>query len=301
MSNLRNKIFKFRVKLLYLTNSFKYLFIKGATVNIVSSAKYKNKIKEDLILQKYLLKEGYSSKIVAWEDNKYADVNIIRSVWGYHHDIDEFLSYINDIDTINDNKIIRENIDKKKQFELLEKNNISRIDTLFLDNISDYKYSSKKVVVKPVVSASGENTFVINKESDLNKVKKLNNIMIQPYISSISDGEISVIAINGKIKYAIKRFPGVFTEYKKEEYIPAFDLDKTIIDNVKKVISIDEYKKAVFMRVDFVKDGSDYKVMEVELVDPNLFIETISDLAVKDAVYTELVFSVKKLLDRNEE
>ena len=37
MSNLRNKIFKFRVKLLYLTNSFKYLFIKGATVNIVSS------------------------------------------------------------------------------------------------------------------------------------------------------------------------------------------------------------------------------------------------------------------------
>ena len=78
-------------------------------------------------------------------------------------------------------------------------------------------------------------------------------------------------------------------------------MDKKIIDNVKKVISIDEYKKAVFMRVDFVKDGSDYKVMEVELVDPNLFIETISDLAVKDAVYTELVFSVKKLLDRNEE
>ena len=78
-------------------------------------------------------------------------------------------------------------------------------------------------------------------------------------------------------------------------------MDKKIIDNVKKVISIDEYKEAVFMRVDFVKDDNDYKVMEVELVDPNLFIETISDLAVKDAVYTELVFSVKKLLDRNEE
>lgn len=301
MSSFKNRIFRFRVKLLYFTNSFRYLFTKGADVNIVSSSKYKNKIKEDLILQKYLLKAGYRSKIVAWEDNMSADVNIIRSVWGYHHDIDKFLSYVGSIKTINDSKIIRENVDKKKQYELLEKNNISRIDTLFLDNISDYKYSSEMVVVKPVVSASGENTFIIKCEADLEKVRKLSNIMIQPYISDISDGEVSVVSINGKIKYGIKRFPGVFTEYKREEYIPTGDLCMEIIDNAKKIISIDEYKEASFMRIDFVKDGSEYKVMEVELVDPNLFVETISDLAVKDDVYTGLVFSVKKLLDRNEE
>lgn len=296
MSSLRNRIFKLRVKLLYFTNSFRYLFTKGADVNIVSSNKYKNKIKEDLILQKYLLKAGYRSKIVAWEDNNGADVNIIRSVWGYHHDIDNFLSYVDSIKTINDSKIIRENIDKKKQYELLEENDISRIDTLFLESISDYKYSSEIVVVKPVVSASGENTFIIKCESDLEKAKELSNIMIQPYISDISEGEISVVSINGKIKYAIKRFPGVFIEYKREKYIPIGDLCREIIDNAKKIISIDEYKMASFMRIDFVKDGNKYKVMEVELVDPNLFIETISDLKVKDDVYTELVYSVKKLL-----
>ena len=101
MSDLRKRVFKLRLKLLYLTNNLKYFFKDGVSVNIVSTTKYKNKIKEDLMLQKYLLKEGYRSKIVAWEDNEYADVNIIRSVWGYHHNTEAFMKFINENNTIN--------------------------------------------------------------------------------------------------------------------------------------------------------------------------------------------------------
>ncbi len=48
MSKLRRKIYKLRIKLLYLSNNIKYLFTRGKKVNIVSSSKYKNRIKEDL-------------------------------------------------------------------------------------------------------------------------------------------------------------------------------------------------------------------------------------------------------------
>lgn len=46
------------------------------------------------------------------------------------------------------------------------------------------------------------------------------------------------------------------------------------------------------MRIDFVKDITGYKVMEIELVDPDLFIETITDKKVKREVYQKLVDSV---------
>lgn len=294
MSKLRRKIYKLRIKLLYLSNNIKYLFTRGKKVNIVSSSKYKNKIKEDLILQKYLLKDGYNTKIISFEDDyQESDLNIIRSVWGYHHDVERFLKFINNNKTINNKDLIINNIDKKKQYQILKVNDINTIDTIFLDNIKEYKYNGEKIVIKPVISASGDNTFIINNVNDLENVKNLNNIMIQPFIDGVNDGEVSVIVIDKKIKYGIKRFPGVFTKYKKEEYISINDLIKDIINTVNNIILIKEYKEAVFMRIDFIFDNNCYKVMEVELVDPNLFIETINDSKLKDEVYKSFVKAIK--------
>lgn len=294
MRKLQKKIYKLRIKLLYLSNSIKYLFARGKKINIVSSNKYKNKIKEDLILQKYLLKEGYHTKIISFEDNYQGnDLNIIRSVWGYHHNVERFLKFINNNKTINNKDIIINNINKKKQYQILKENDITVIDTIFLDNIKDYKYNGKILVIKPVISASGDNTFIISNVNDLDNVKELTNIMIQPFISSVTAGEISIIVIDKKIKYGIKRFPGVFTKYKKEEYISINNLDKSIIDTANNIILIKEYKEALFMRIDFIFDNNCYKVMEVELVDPNLFIETISDTKLKDEVYKSFVEAIK--------
>lgn len=294
MRKLQKKIYKLRIKLLYLSNNIKYLFARGKTINIVSSNKYKNKIKEDLILQKYLLKEGYHTKIISFEDNYQGnDLNIIRSVWGYHHNVERFLKFINNNKTINNKDIIINNINKKKQYQILKENDITVIDTIFLDNIKDYKYNGKILVIKPVISASGDNTFIINNVNDLDNVKELTNIMIQPFISSVTAGEISIIVIDKKIKYGIKRFPGVFTKYKKEEYISINNLDKSIIDTANNIILIKEYKEALFMRIDFIFDNNCYKVMEVELVDPNLFIETINDKKLKKEVYKSFVEAIK--------
>lgn len=294
MRKLQKKIYKLRIKLLYLSNSIKYLFARGKKINIVSSNKYKNKIKEDLILQKYLLKEGYHTKIISFEDNYQGnDLNIIRSVWGYHHNVERFLKFINNNKTINNKDIIINNINKKKQYQILKENDITVIDTIFLDNIKDYKYNGKILVIKPVISASGDNTFIISNVNDLDNVKELTNIMIQPFISSVTAGEISIIVIDKKIKYGIKRFPGVFTKYKKEEYISINNLDKSIIDTANNIILIKEYKEALFMRIDFIFDNNCYKVMEVELVDPNLFIETINDKKLKKEVYKSFVEAIK--------
>ena len=300
MSSLKNQIFKTRIDLLRLTNQLMYYIIDGVTVNVVSSKEYKNKLKDDLMLQRYLLQAGYKAKISAWDEDDYADVNIIRSVWGYHKRVNEFIDFVNKNNTINNRILITENIDKQKQFALLRLNDVQPVDTLFLNNINEMKYKGEKLVVKPIVSASGDNTFIIENEQDLQKVAHLNNIMVQPFIENITEGEISVIAINRVVKYAIRRFPGVFQEYKKEEFVSRFSLDKEIVDIVKKILLIEEYKKAVFMRMDFVHTPQGYRVMEIELVDPDLFIETIPDPVLKKEVYEDLVHSVEKYLSKVE-
>ena len=189
MDQMKNKIYKFRLKLLHFTNSICCFFKREKKVNIISSLKYKNKVKEDLCLQKQFLKNGCHCKIVAWEDKDFTDMNVIRSVWGYHNNVDEFLNNIGDNKTINPKNVLLDNIDKRKQFEILSKNGIKTIDTMFVRNSSEITVIDKKLVVKPVVSAGGNNTFIIEKKEDLIKLNGINNLMVQPYIERISEGE----------------------------------------------------------------------------------------------------------------
>ena len=129
-----------------------------------------------------------------------------------------------------------------------------------------------------------ENRFKVQKGKEIHSKKENEN---KQYLRK------KLGVIDKKIKYGIKRFPGVFTKYRKEEYISINNLDKDIIDTVNNIILIKEYKEAVFMRIDFILDNNCYKVMEVELVDPNLFIETINDSNLKDEVYKSFVKAIK--------
>ena len=288
--SLSNNIYKLRLKDLSIRNKVVSKFInKDKKVYIVSSKKYQNRIKEDLCLQKCFLENKTYCEIVAWEDNKSTNINIIRTVWGYHKDSDNFINYIKNINTINDNNIIIDNIDKKKQYELLRKNDINTIHTEFMNDISSIKKIDEKIVVKPIISASGNNTYIINDKEDLSKLEGISNIMIQPYIEGIKDGEISIIVINKEIKYGIKRYPGIFTDYKKEEYIEINKIPEELIKEVNKIININEYNDVKIMRVDSVNDKNVFKVMEVELVDPALYIETIPDKNYRKKIYQDIV------------
>ncbi len=292
MGQIRRKIYKLRLN--DLKNKNKILDSVhhwDKEINIVSSPKYKNKVKEDLRLQGCFLKNKINCHIISYQDPVKNTNCLIRSVWGYHNYPEQFVSFVSKNNTFNSQEIILHNMDKKKQYELLEKYSIPRIETRFVDSTDELEIKGVQVV-KPVVSASGDHTYIIKEEDDLDQIGHLENIMVQPFIENIKDGEISVIVINKEIQYGIMRHPGVFTEYEKERFIPKEDLDSELIKLVQKVLLIDEYQDAVFMRIDCVK-AEEYKVMELELVDPDLFIETIPEKELRDRVYQKLVDTIK--------
>ena len=76
---------------------FKKVEISIKKVAIVSCDKWKNKITEDLLLEKELIINNIDAEIISWEDksidySKY-DCLILRSVWGYQDKYLEFSKY----------------------------------------------------------------------------------------------------------------------------------------------------------------------------------------------------------------
>ena len=214
---LRLKIFNNKIYVLLNKNKFK------KRVAIVSNNKYKNKIEEDILLKISFNKHNINCDIISYEEDDYLnyDALIIRSIWGYQDNIELFNNFLNNvkknnIKIFNSVDIINYNYHKDIQYELLINNDIPVIKTYFtkdLDEASDLVSKIKgPVVIKPTISGSGHNTYVIGKVSknsiELTDIKDKfkdikTGVMIQPYAKEVEDGELSLIFINKKFLYDI--------------------------------------------------------------------------------------------------
>lgn len=271
-------------------------------VAIVSCDKWMNKINEDLLLKQELIENNVSAEIISWEDKSidYSkfDCLILRSAWGYQNKYLEFKEWLQMIKSknillLNNPDIIIENIQKNKQFNILRKNNIPLIDTNFvytkedlLEKINSYPLT----VVKPIISGSGQNTYLIRKENltnlknilnELNNIltQSDNGIMIQPYINGIENGEYACIFIDGINTHNMLRYPGIFSEKKKPIYLSNIPYCvKKVANDVSK---LEKFLGYLYMRVDIVLQDGKPKIMEVELAEPDLLFKYIENDRVK--------------------
>lgn len=297
IKNILFNLKKFNNKLFYIINKKKF----NKKIAIVSCDKWKNKVKEDILLKIELNKKLIDVDIISWQDksvdyNKY-DALIIRSIWGYQDYIKSFIEWLNNLNNsnikvFNDTNIIVSNLNKYEQFKILDENKIPHIETTFInkDNLDDIKKiydKHKDIVIKPIISGSGNNTFIISDNIKKNNIEisevkekfnkvlnEVNNyIMVQPFIKEIDDGELSVVVIDAKISHAAIRYTNIFNNLNQIKIADLKDLDDKVLKIVNKCMGIKEYKDSLYMRIDLVKINDDYKIMELELVEPQLFFE----------------------------
>ena len=282
-------------------------------VGIVSCDKWIDKLEEDNNLENALINLGIDAKIISWQhplEEKY-DLLVLKSIWGYQNYYKEFKNWLlyiknNNIPLVNGVDIVLNNIMKDIQFNILRKNNVDFIDTIFLqqsellnnsifDMLDDNAY-----VFKPTISGSGENTYLVTNSSDksipntiqkediikiCNKMLDKNSdckIMIQPFISEINKGEYSCIFIDGKLTHTMLRFPNIFHE-KRRPYL-VNDAPDSILELAKVVERIKDFNNYLYMRVDMVLVKGKAKIMEVELADPDLLTKYIDNSNVKSNV-----------------
>lgn len=265
-------------------------------VAIVSSLEYRNKISEDIALAEALREAGLNCEIVAWDDSgvKWSrfDIAILRSAWGYHKKYCEFLSWMEMLDTkriplINNTNMVRWNIQKDRQLETLRLLKLPTIPYAVSDNIKNLGSMAKqlgttKLVIKPVVSASGNDTYMIDtlsipseQSQNLQNIFKERKFIIQPFIDGIKNGEYALVYIGGTLSHAVIRFPGVFAEKKTALYIPNSEIPAEIVklaDLTSQRITQCFGTCPAYARYDIVEN----MIMEVELAEPDLMTRNIS-------------------------
>lgn len=272
-------------------------------VGIISCNKWMNKITEDLLLKQELMNNNINAEIISWEDmtidySKF-DCLILRSAWGYQDKYLEFKEWLQMIKNknillLNYPEIIMNNIQKNKQFNILMKNNIPFIHTSFVyteDDLLERLDLNRLTVIKPIISGSGKNTYLINQNDPSNLrniinglnhifIQNDNGIMIQPYFNGIENGEYACIFIDGINTHNMLRFPGVFSDKKRPIYLSSVpDCVKKIANDVSR---LEEFSGYLYMRVDIVLQDGNPIIMEVELAEPDLLFKYIQNERVRD-------------------
>ncbi|MDN5214621.1 hypothetical protein QQ020_21250 [Fulvivirgaceae bacterium BMA12] len=237
---------------------------------------------------------GIMAEPVIWE-NKNLDFTrydyiVIRSCWDYHLKIDRFKIWL---DQLNQSKIPLANpyevvLENTNKFYLqrLSEEGVKVVPTAWIKEATSEKVlaaMAKKqwaqAVLKPVVSASAYHTYLISENQlppalDLDKMRD-NTFMLQPFLSEVSEnGEWSLIFFNKAFSHAVLKQPkrGDFRVQEELGGIAApADPDPAIIRQARDILDL--YKAPLlFARVDGIVRKNTFQLMELELIEPELFL-----------------------------
>jgi hypothetical protein len=268
-----------------------------AIVSYFSTGAYDtNTIDEDKLLSSILKELGVSHEIVAWSDkevewNKFS-LLLIKSTWDYFDYYPQFLNWIQRIKTLgipvlNDLETILWNSSKNYLLEIEEKG-FSVISGLILKKGSKIdadqirqKIPSAIWVVKPLVSGGAKNTLKIKAsdwESYVDQVEIMvqeEDFLVQPFIPEVqSVGEYSLIFFNQNFSHAVLKTPAK-DDFRVQHYFGG--TIKTIVPSPNLLQScqnlVNEFApKSLYARVDGVEIDGVFHLMELELIEPYLFL-----------------------------
>lgn len=234
------------------------------------------------------LENGIKCSVIIWDEvdwNQYKNI-LIRSPWDYSTKIDLFKQKISKakvagVNIIHSPEILYWNMDKSYLSELQAKINV--VQTICVENFkssSTYAYFSKlgpTLVFKPKVGAGGRDTFKvnINDDKDILKVLDKTSVLVQPYMASIVDeGEYSFIFFNSIFSHAVvkKAAKGEFrVQDNHGGTVSKYNPLKSELEEIQQMLNSIPYK-TVYARVDVIRHKNSFYLMELEIIEPELFL-----------------------------
>lgn len=287
-----------------------------AIVSYFSTGAYDaNTINEDKLLSQVLTELGISHEIQAWSDplvdwSSYSHL-MIKSTWDYFDFYPEFLAWIEKIKALgipvlNDLDTICWNSDKRYLLEI-EAKGFPTIAGILLEKGSkpalekiQEKVTSDTLVIKPLVSGGAKNTLKIPVSEWANFQEKVTQLvqeeafLVQPYIKEVAEvGEYSLIFFNQNFSHAVLKTPAK-SDFRVQHYfggtIQEIHPDISLLESAQTLI--DAFGKGtLYGRVDGVLIDGIFHLMELELIEPYLFLG-LSDKAIpnyKSAVRSRLL------------
>ncbi|MCJ8165239.1 hypothetical protein MKJ04_10325 [Pontibacter sp. E15-1] len=251
---------------------------------------------ENSKLYDLLTEKGLRVSLQIWDDPavdwSQFDFLILKSPWDYFDKIDAFYTWLDRLEqlpvrVLNPVKTVRWNADKRYLLDL-QRQGVNVVPTVWLEkgsmfNATDVfaQLGAGQLIVKPSVSGGAKNTFALTPEeaaastSQLNELLQQESFLAQPFVEEIkTKGEWSFLFFNGVYSHTVLKTakPGDFrvqhffggTVHTPEPPAALLATAQTIVDR--------HAPGCLYARVDGVEQNGELALMELELIEPFLFM-----------------------------
>ena len=255
---------------------------------------------DDIHLASSLTRLGIEPSACIWNDPAVDwsrfDTVLMRTTWDYFKHYAAFKSWLDrlPIPTVNNQPLLRWNGDKRYLLEL-ERQGVGIIPTRITsaDGLREAlaAMSGREVVVKPTVSGGGWHTLRgvvgdIAFEQAVAQLPRDLDYMVQAFVPEIvSDGEWSLLFFDGKFSHAVIKRAARGDYRVQGEFggsVEAAEPDAAIIASAQRAmaaVAAIGHGDYAYARVDGVMVAGRLLLMELEMIEPLLFLSGRPDVA----------------------
>jgi glutathione synthase/RimK-type ligase-like ATP-grasp enzyme len=243
----------------------------------------------------YLAATPIETEIVDWRspscDFRKFDLMVLRSCWDYHLRGNEFTEWLRrtgrEVPILNGPETVLWNLNKFYLREMPAMG-IEIAPTVFVNGgqITSSAWreirSWEKSVVKPSVSASAHKTWLFDNvavldENELKSKMEGETFLIQQFIPEIeTQGEISFIYIDAAYSHAVLKRPAAGDFRVQKEHGGSAELfhpDSALLDQANQIVeTVAQVRDSLYCRIDAVAKNDKLVLMELELIEPELFL-----------------------------
>jgi glutathione synthase/RimK-type ligase-like ATP-grasp enzyme len=238
---------------------------------------------------------GYVVEPVIWDDptvdwKRYRGL-ILRSTWNYHKKSTAFSAWLVRVEQAgcslwNPPALVRWNMDKTYLKELSE-TGIPITPTVWFNQGGPADLVSLlekngwgRAVVKPTLSATAHLTWITTPDSAAQDQVKLDQmvgqggVLVQKFEDVIKQGEWSLIFLGGRFSHSVLKVPAKGDFRVQKEFggtsAPAVASDRVIVA-AERVLAQVRFPW-LYARVDLVDADNEVRLMELEMLEPDLFL-----------------------------
>lgn len=253
---------------------------------------------EDNKLLAFLSQKSVVAEPVIWNDPEIRwqeyDLVVIKSTWDYHEHIVAFREWLYSlaklgVQVLNPVSTLIWNSDKHYLGEI-QQSGLPVISSFYLEqhSVADLttcfaQFKTKKLIVKPCVSGGSKHTYAFTPAEATNISEIVTPLLreeafvVQPFIDEIeTEGELSFVFLGGNYSHCIVKRPKV-GDFRVQYYFggsvqscqPATPLTEAAAKYVKQYAS-----GCLYARVDGIVVKDRFLLMELELIEPFLFLST---------------------------
>ncbi|MEV6415884.1 hypothetical protein [Kribbella sp. NPDC051718] len=273
-------------------------------IALVNSADHAELHPHDLPLAAALQTAGLDPVAEVWTDPSVDwsayDAVLLRAVWDYHRRYLEFTEWLGQLDKagvklLNEADLVRWNADKRYLLELRERG-VAIVPSQVAAGACLREVvgglDGQEIVIKPTVSATAHNTIrgIAGSPELSGAIEDLPEdvYLVQPFQPEIqSEGEWSLIFFGGEFSHAVLKRPAAGDYRVQNDFggtAELLDPPAAVLDGSTAALAAANSRKApVYARVDGILSNGRYLLMELELIEPYLFLPLATDAATRFA------------------